>query len=195
MDKYPNAVIGEFKDGEVTFKYSPNGKEYRYKANNMQELADRVGTKTGKGLEGNKFFGNTTDTSGNYFKMERQVQGDTAVFATKNAVVRNGSPVLITGDGEGIYLKDSQYQGVSIKGKGGNTTDSLMVKLTKDEFNNAKRYKVNTGNISVDKLTFDDIKNTAVKQQNSGNQYKTHSIAVYSNRIETSIGKKGKKIV
>lgn len=56
MDKYPNAVIGEFKDGEVTFKYSPNGKEYKYKANNMQELADRVGAKTGKGLEGNKFL-------------------------------------------------------------------------------------------------------------------------------------------
>lgn len=193
-EKYPKSVIGEFKDGQVTFKYSARGQEYTYKVNNMQELADKLGAKTGTGLEGNSFFGNTKKVSNDYFKMEKQVQGDTAVIATTNVVVKNGSPVLVTGNSEGIYLKDNQYQGVSVRNNG-MMRDAIMVKMTKTEFESAKRYKVNTKDISVDNMTFDDFKQTAKQQQKSGNTYKTHTIAVYSDRIETSVGKKGRKIV
>lgn len=197
-DAYPKSVIGEFKDdGTVSFRYTPNGKEYTYRAINEEELANKLRVKTGTGLEGNGFFGNTKMVSNDYFKMERQVQGDTVAVATNNIVVRNGSPVLITGPNEGIYLKDNQFAGIAIKDgrTGQHVTDSIMVKMNKTEFNNAKRYKVNSGDISVDKLSFDDLKDTAKAQEKGSNLYKSYRVAIYNNRIETSVGRKGRKIV
>lgn len=196
-EAYPNAVIGDIEDGKVTFKYSEKGREYTYNVDDYEGLADKLNVADGKGFEGNSFFGNTTQKSGDYFTMEKQVSsdGNTIAFATNNIVVRNGSPILITGENEGIYLKDKQYQGVGIKSNGNKVSDAIMVKITKSEYNNAKRYKVNSGDISVNDTSFEGLKKVAKAQQKAKNQYKAYKIAVYNNRIETSVGRKGKTIV
>lgn len=192
-EKYPKAVIGEIKDGEVTVKFSEKGKEYKYKVDNYEQLASKLGAEEGG------FFGKTKQVSNQYFEMDRQVSADgkTSTFATTDAFVKDGSVVLITGPNEGIYLKNNQYQGVGIR-NGDITTDALMVKMSQSDFENAKRYNFRSGfgaKTPSSTLTYSDIKKIAQSQEKGGNKYKTYAVAIYKNSMETSIGKKGRTII
>lgn len=201
--KYPDSVIGQFQDGKVTFKFkdSPRSQEYTYNADNYEQLADRLRISYGNTEFEKSFFGKTEQVSNQYFKMSQQVSddGNTIAFATKNIQVFKGSPMLITSPNEAIFLKDKQYEGVGImNNKNGVTyTDAIMVKISRSEYDNAKRYtfKNGFGDIEVEKQSFDDLKKVAKAQQDGGNRYKKYSVAVYNDSIETSAGKKGRKIV
>ena len=67
--------------------------------------------KSGKFPVKDDFFGNTRKVSNQYIKVERQIlDDDTVIVYTSNVTSVKGSPVLIVGDKEAVYLKNNDYR-------------------------------------------------------------------------------------
>lgn len=137
------------------------------------------------------FFGNTRKVSNQYIKIEKQIlDDDTVIVYTSNVTSVKGSPVLIVGDKEAVYLKNNDYRLVT-RDSGAMLTDTFAVKIHKGFKKYTFRNNI-SDQISIDKsMTFADFRKLAEEQQKAGGRVAKRSAYIYRNYITD---KKGRKV-
>lgn len=127
-----------------------------------------------------EFFGTIKATSGNYGRPEHMVQDDDHItLITNNVTAIKGKPVLIVDNNKAVYLRMCDIVGVGVKDADGNfVAEACAVKLNRQYFK-VYTFRNDFEDFMMEKEeTFDDLKEIAREQEESGCFYKTHRLMI-----------------
>ena len=126
--------------------------------------------KNSKDIE--RFFGEHTMTSNQYFTFSNVQDEDNIIIITNNVKSIKGNPVLVVGNHEVVYLKDWNIVPVMNWYKG---IEAWAVKLSR-KYYKTYTFKSEFEDFYFEKTeTFDDLMEVAKEQQAKGNAFRVKS--------------------